>query len=70
MDKAGNTPVGYAVLGKHSGCTLMLLQKDAKINCSVYPEHHVAKEKNESDNGNNDQVGICSLQTVSQKHPG
>ena len=53
VDKAGNTPVAYSVLGNHSGCTLMLLQKDAKINCSVHPNHH-AKEGSD----NNDKVEI------------
>ena len=50
IDAAGNTPVAYSVLGNHSGSTLMLLQKDAKINCSIHPEHH-AKEDSSSENG-------------------
>jgi len=45
LDAAGNTPVSYSVLGKHSGCTLMLLQKDAKINCFVMTEHHAKDDQ-------------------------
>ena len=37
MDVAGNTPLAYAVLGKHDGCATMLLQKGANVNVNVYP---------------------------------
>ena len=36
-DKFGNSPLAYAVLGKHDGCAAMLLQKGANINVKIYP---------------------------------
>ena len=38
------------MLGGHSGCALMLLQKDANIDVDVHPEHHVdASSKADAD---------------------
>ena len=37
MDKHGNTPLAYSVLGKHEGCALILLQKGANVNVDIVP---------------------------------
>ena len=35
VDLRGNTPLGYAVLGRHQGCALMLVQREANINVAI-----------------------------------
>lgn len=46
VDNAGNTPLAYAVLGSHSGCALMLIQRDARVDVDVHPDHHVDESLN------------------------
>lgn len=41
MDDAGNTPLSYAILSKHSSATMMLLQEGAKLNSEINPRHHL-----------------------------
>ncbi|CAB4067234.1 unnamed protein product [Lepeophtheirus salmonis] len=36
MDRFGNTPLAYAIIGKHEATTITLLQKGANVNCKVH----------------------------------
>ena len=45
VDKRGNTPLAYAVMGRHEGCALVLLQKGASVNVNVNPANMVDRKK-------------------------
>ena len=49
-DLKGQTPLCYAVLGRHDGSTLMLIQKQANINVQVYPFQSKDKKLEDEDN--------------------
>ena len=49
-DIFGNTPLVYAVLGRHDGCAAMLLQKGANVNVNIYPNPKISTTSTKKDN--------------------
>ena len=49
-DIFGNTPLVYAVLGRHDGCAAMLLQKGANVNVTIHPNPKISATSTKKDN--------------------